>query len=191
MLKNRFRPKKCKACGSKFTPQKTFQVACSINCAIVDGRRNNEKEAKRKAKEERKQIRADKERIKPRRQVEKEAQAKFNKFIRMRDYYRPCISCGKPNAGKWDAGHYRPSGPNPELRFDEENCHKQCVPCNRHLSGNLVFYRQGLIDRLGQSVVDRLEGPQQAQHRSKEDLQEIKAYYTKRAREVERELGVT
>ena len=30
----------------------------------------------------------------------------FNTFIRLRDKHQPCISCGKPLEGKYDAGHF-------------------------------------------------------------------------------------
>ena len=89
----------------------------------------------------------------------KKAQAAFNAFIRARDESEPCISCGRFHDGQYHAGHYRTVGANPELRFEELNCHKQCSVCNNHLSGNLINYRIGLVSRVGQESVYWLEGP--------------------------------
>lgn len=103
--------------------------------------------------------RADKERVKTRGQWTKEAQAEFNKFIRLRDKDEPCISCQRFHTGQYHAGHYRSVGAHPELRFNELNNHKQCAPCNNHLSGNLVDYRINLIKKIGLEKVEWLEGP--------------------------------
>jgi hypothetical protein len=63
----------------------------------------------------------------------KQAQHAFNEFIRYRDRDFPCISCGRHHDGQYHAGHFRTTGASPELRFDEDNCHKQCSACNNHL----------------------------------------------------------
>jgi hypothetical protein len=87
----------------------------------------------------------------------KEAQREFNKFIRLRDAELPCVSCLRNHSGQYQAGHYKTVGAHPELRFNEDNCHKQCAPCNNHLSGNIAHYRPNLIDIIGQSRVDALD----------------------------------
>lgn len=82
------------------------------------------------------------------------AQATFNKFIRERDCDKGCISCG---AAITEAGHYFSAGHYTSLRFNEVNTNGQCVRCNRYLSGNLIAYRQGLIQRYGKEKVLLLE----------------------------------
>lgn len=84
----------------------------------------------------------------------KKAQDTFNAFIRARDANKGCISCGKPVE---HAGHFFSEGHFPALRFNEVNVNGQCCRCNRHLHGNLIFYRSGLVKRYGEQKVLMLE----------------------------------
>lgn len=43
------------------------------------------------------------------------------------------------------------------VRWDERNVNGQCVACNVFLHGNLLNYRNGMIAKYGQKVVDDLE----------------------------------
>ena len=117
----------------------------------------------------------------------KEAQAVVNKFIRLRDADLPCISCGRHHQGQYQAGHYLSVGARPELRFEELNINKQCAPCNNHLSGNIVKYRQGLLEKVGPEVVEYLEGPHAPKFYRIDDFKEIKALYTQKVKELEKE----
>jgi len=173
------RAKTCKGCGNKFTPERQFQVACGIECAYKVGRINGGK--KRAA-----QYRADKKRIKSRSDWLKEAQAAVNRYVRLRDAGRPCISCGRHHQGQYHAGHYRSVGSSPELRFELSNINLQCAPCNNHLSGNIVEYRKGLIEKIGLPMVEWLEGPHAAKKYTVEEIEGIKAEYVRLAKEIER-----
>jgi hypothetical protein len=137
-----------------------------------------------KAKQIRKERRSAKLKLKSRADWLKEAQAAFNRFIRLRDHDKPCISCGRNHQGQWHAGHYRSVGACPELRFEELNVHKQCAPCNDHLSGNIVEYRRGLIERIGIDLVEWLEGNRDAKKYTIEEIKAIKAEYTSKANEL-------
>ena len=117
----------------------------------------------------------------------REAQIAFNKFIRLRDAGQPCISCGRYHQGQWHAGHYRTVGANPELRFEELNCHAQCAPCNNHLSGNLINYRKGLLNKIGIEKLEWLEGNHPAKHYSISEIIELKKHYRARCRELEKQ----
>ena len=75
------------------------------------------------------------------------------------------------------------------LRFDEANCHKQCVPCNQFKSGNILEYRLGLIKRMGQATVDYLEGDFPVLALSIEEIKAIKATYKAKLREMEAHEG--
>jgi hypothetical protein len=81
----------------------------------------------------------------------KKAQSSFNEFIRLRDKNLGCISCDKNKdwAGQWHAGHFHSVGARKDLRFNEDNCHKQCSVCNNYLSGNLVNYKDSLVEKIG------------------------------------------
>lgn len=84
----------------------------------------------------------------------KKAQTVFNAWIRERDKYAGCISCGAPVS---EAGHYFSAGHHSALRFNELNVNGQCTRCNCFLSGNLIKYRQGLIKKYGEQKVALLE----------------------------------
>jgi len=73
----------------------------------------------------------------------------FNKFIRLRDKEKGCISCDNPLNTKFDAGHFYSTGSYPELRFHEDNVFGQCVHCNQHRHGNLIEYGLNLPKRIG------------------------------------------
>lgn len=112
----------------------------------------------------------------------REAQAAFNAWVRQRDAGLPCISCGRLHQGQLHAGHYRSVGSEPALRFEPDNCHLQCAPCNTHLSGNLVMYRKNLIDKIGLERVEWLESHHEAKKLTVPELQEMKAFYRAEAR---------
>jgi hypothetical protein len=137
-----------------------------------------------KAKQVRKEYRSAKQKMKSRADWLREAQAAFNRYIRLRDHDKPCISCGRQHQGQWHAGHYRSVGACPELRFMELNVHKQCAPCNDHLSGNIVEYRRGLIERIGIDQVEWLEGNHEAKKYTIEEIKAIKAEYTHKSKEL-------
>ena len=129
---------KCKYCKKKdatFKPTCKLSYFCDIECALAYGIANKDKGEKIKKAEERKELKKRKEALNDTIPIwTKKAQKAFNAFIRERDKNEPCISCGKLHPpkqnsyrgnGTWDAGHYRSIGSCPELRFDENNCHKQ------------------------------------------------------------------
>ncbi|MBI3908496.1 MAG: recombination protein NinG [Pseudomonas fluorescens] len=180
------RPKKCKnpVCGISFPPQRLGQKVCSPMCGLAIKDVHQEKARKALADIGRKELQAAKERIKPKGQYMREAQAAFNAWVRERDAHQPCISCGRHHQGKYDAGHYRTVGSNPALRFEPLNCHKQCVPCNQHRSGDIVNYRISLVQRIGEDSVEWLEGPHEPRRHTIEDLKAIKADYRAKTREL-------
>jgi hypothetical protein len=175
---------KCAVCREPATTKYALTYACSIEHAREAG------QAKAKAKRERearKELRLAKRAIKTRAQWMKEAQAAFNAWVRARDADQPCISCDRYHEGKYDAGHYRSTGSNPALRFEPANCHKQCVPCNQHKSGNAIEYRAHLVNRIGFERLQWLEGPHDPKKYTIEELQEIKQRYTRMRKELEKE----
>lgn len=84
----------------------------------------------------------------------KKAQIVFNKWIRDRDKDKGCISCGSQVS---EAGHYYSQGHHSSLRFNEVNTNGQCTRCNCFLHGNLIHYRNGLIERYSQKELDLLD----------------------------------
>ena len=131
--------KKCKECGGNFTPFKTTQVVCGAKCAA--------KLAEAKVWKERKKVMI--ENTRTRTEWLSILQVVFNKYIRLRDANKPCISCDRPLGAKFDAGHFLAVGSYPNLRFNEDNVHGQCVHCNQHKHGASAEYFIQLPNRIG------------------------------------------
>ncbi|WP_339100229.1 recombination protein NinG [Pseudomonas atacamensis] len=189
------KPKKCKnpACGISFPPQRLGQAVCSPKCALAMAPANTERARKAIAQRDRREIQVRKEKLKSRADHLREAQAAVNEYVRLRDAHLPCISCDSmPNdndlmtGSRWDAGHYRSVGACPELRFEPLNIHRQCVKCNRNLSGNAVEYRIRLVQRVGAETVAWLEGPHEPRKYTVEEIKTIKAEYRAKTRELKR-----
>lgn len=185
-----FKPKaaKCAVCKGEYMRLRPLMKVCGPSCAITHAKAKNErKQAKEKAAE-RKVIREKLAAMETKPQLTRKAQAAFNAFIRARDAGKPCISCGRPLSNEpnsYDAGHYRSVGSAPHMRFVETNCWAQCRHCNNYLSGNVVEYRNGLIERVGLAEVERLESDQTVRKYTREALIEIAKHYRAEARRLE------
>jgi hypothetical protein len=105
------------------------------------------------------------------------AQKIFNNYIRTRDRELGCISCG----GRVDhAGHYLSVGAHSALRFNEWNVNGQCVGCNCFKHGNLIRYRMGLVEKIGETAVRELELEKNVVRKwSRTDLENIIITYGK------------
>ena len=115
--------------------------------------------------------------------------------MRLRDAGKPCISCGRYEwqipehftGGKVDCGHYRSVGACPELRFEPLNTHLQCKHCNRDLDGNVVEYRQGLLERIGPENLEWVEGYHPPKKYTRDQLLEMRAWYLADIRRMKKE----
>lgn len=157
-----------------------LQSVCSPACGLAKARADRERK-------ESKELREAKAKSKRRSEWLKEAQAAFNGYIRERDAHLSCVSCGRMHGGQWHAGHYLTTGARPNLRFDPQNVHRQCQPCNTHLHGNIALYRKQLIEIIGLADVERLEADHTPRHYSVDDLAQIKKHYGALARKLKRE----
>ncbi|WP_312803926.1 recombination protein NinG [Atlantibacter hermannii] len=190
--------RKCKTCGEWFHPQyANIWWCCPEHGAIYA----LELRARQKVKETAKRVKAEKkaemegrkraaerrQAVKPLSHFRNQAQQAFNDFIRYRDRHLPCISCGRHHDGQYHAGHFRTTGANPELRFNEDNCHKQCAPCNNHLSGNLTAYRPALITKIGQARFDELMDPHELPKWGREDYIRIRNKYREKLKELKQQ----
>jgi hypothetical protein len=86
-----------------------------------------------------------------------EARKSFQKWIRLRDNDKPCISCNSSTADTYDGGHFYKAEVYSGLIFNENNCHKQCRKCNRFMNGNELNFRKGLVARYGIDYVTNLD----------------------------------
>jgi hypothetical protein len=115
-------------------------------------------------------------------QFEADAKKVFQKWIRLRDEGKECISCGTTNPKMWHAGHFRKAEIYSGLIFDERNVHRQCSKCNVFLNGNESEYRLGLVKRFGNEFVEELEIDANLTRNkkfTKDELIEIKIKYQK------------
>lgn len=174
------------ACATQFVPAQLGQKVCGWACGLAIAPANQDKASRAIAQRNRKEIKVRKEALKTRSDHMRDTQQAFNEWVRTRDADLPCISCGRHHQGKYDAGHYRTVGSNPALRFEPLNCHKQCVPCNQHKSGNIVEYRINLVLRIGAVNVEWLEGPHEPQKYTVEELKAMTAEYRAKTRKLKK-----
>ena len=178
---------RCKICREKFEAKYFLQKACFNPSCLAEWSKQDRQVKQKKSDKVRKEA------LKSAGDYIKEAQTAVNKYVRVRDKNKPCISCGNNRDDKiglsghrYDAGHYRSRGSAGHLRFNLYNIHKQCVRCNRELSGNVVEYRIGLINKIGVSKVDLLEKDNESRKFTIEYLRRIKKIFNKKARLYER-----
>jgi len=186
MTRDTLKPKRCAQCRDVFQPSRTMQKVCGVTCATEHGKKLAAQKAARANKAERKSLREALDKAKTRGAHLKELQAAFNSWVRARDAGQPCISCGRHHQGQLHAGHYRSVGSEPALRFDPDNCHLQCAPCNTHLSGNLIPYRASLIKKIGLERVEWIEGKHEPKKLALAEIIDMKAYYRARVRELKK-----
>ena len=159
----------CKDCAKPIIGRRsTLQTRC-IPCVLAEANardRANAKAQRQAAIDARKSYKAERAALKlaliamrPRSRWLDDVQKAVNGYVRARDRCKPCISCDAPWEPLFQAGHYLSRGARPELRFDVDNIHGQCVRCNMHLHGNQAMFRVGLVKRKGLAVVEDLEGP--------------------------------
>lgn len=153
-----------------------MQAVCeSFECKVAYGVRVAEQLQDKRAKVQRIADREQKAAARPLRWFILKAEKAVNAYVRARDYFEPCISCGKWFDGVWHAGHFNSVGSHPELRFEYDNINKQCFVCNSMKGGNRAGYEPRLIAKAGQARVDWLNGPHPAAKFTRDDLQAIEA----------------
>lgn len=197
--------RKCKVCNEWFVPTyANIRWCCPEHGTIYALELRTKEKVKAEARRIKAQHEAEKEgrerrqkmrdSFKTKAQWDKEAQSAFNRYIRIRDEGKPCVSCGSPLIGKSnyltgsaiDASHYRSRGAASHLKFNVFNVHSACTRCNRQLSGNAVEYRIRLIERIGLARVERLEHDNEPRRFDIPYLQRIKSIFTRKARQLEK-----
>jgi len=177
------RPKKCPICTTSYVRVRAVQPTCrTFRCESAYAERKARKRIAREKYLAGLDTRYKAGLMAPYSEILGAAQAAFNSFIRLRDFFLPCVSCGatdpprKAFGGAWDAGHYRTTGACPELRFEPLNCAKQCKACNGndHRSSKQesvrAEFRKTLVVRNGLPAVEWIEGPHAPKRYRAEDL---------------------
>jgi hypothetical protein len=174
--------RKCGGCGEYFRPDRTFPgpVAwCSPDCGLTVARKRVPAVKASQERQERKDHKEAKQRIKTRSEWLKQAQYAVNAYVRERDRGLPCVSGDKPDDGSHQrhASHYRSVKACSVLRFDPRNIYSSCAQCNTHLSGNLIEYRIRLVRRKGLAEVEWLESQNGIVRYTIDDLRTIRDDY--------------
>lgn len=182
------KPNRCRHCKARMPDDKARHVLHDdcIDPWLAAERVKKERKQAAKQRAERRVDAVKRETLKSKADWAREAQTAVNAFIRLRDADMPCVSCGRHHQGQYHAGHFLSRGARPELRFVESNIHKQCAPCNVHLSGNSVLFRKALLQKIGVDEVERLEGPNDPCHYTVDDFKAIKTTYAAKARELKK-----
>ncbi len=182
--------RRCLQCRQRFEPRvNTLQGLCSPACALewVKSKPDRaEALRKRAAAKERREYKVDNETAS---EARAKAQKAFNAWVRARDAEMPCISCGRYDlsdpltGGAWDAGHYRTVAACPQLRFEPDNCHKQCKRCNQYFAQS-VEHKAGVMARIGLDRFEWIEGPHPLPHWTRDDYREIAERFRSLTREI-------
>ncbi len=170
--------KTCKICLNQFEPVRALMVTCSYSCALAYSRGKIAKVVKAENK-------VKKERMKTKSEHLKELQTIFNKYIRLRDKGKPCVSCGCDFRDSPQASHYFSVGSHPGLRFNEDNVHSSCEQCNTYLHGNLIEYSLRLPERIGQDNYDNLISSRgERLQLSIPEIEELKTVYKQKIKDL-------
>lgn len=121
----------------------------------------------------------------------------FSFYIKLRDsedgIYTKCLCCGKTlliGTSDCQTGHFYPKGGYPGLRWNEKNCHVQCLRCNVFMEGNTQIYRENLIRKYGEDYVDYLDMVRHQEVKiTRSDYIELIEKYKNKVDERRREIG--
>jgi hypothetical protein len=195
----------CKACKARFKPASVYEWCCcpehetAYKSSQMDKQRQQQSASRLRSLKKLKQVSRDKKpkttavikiirACKP--NAADYAQVAINRYVCLRDYGKPCISCGQPMTdsgfSKLECGHYRSRGAAKHLRFHLHNMNGQCHHCNQVLSGNREGFKLGLTSRIGQQKVEALNNDNRTRMFTTEYYQRIKSIFTRKARRLEK-----
>ena len=145
--------KRCVICNELFIPQYTsLQKACSPLHAIQYSKL---KLASNKVQLNK--LRNSKVKLEDLETLKRKTQDVVNKYIRIRDKGKECISCGHPLDKFFDAGHIFDKKQYSMIRFDLDCLAGQCIQCNRFKEGEYDKARLRQANRIGVERYQKLE----------------------------------
>ena len=108
----------------------------------------------------------------------------FQKFIRLRDKGKPCITCGEYRT--LECGHFI-SRRFDSTRYDEKNAHGQCAKCNRFEYGNQFEHGTQIDLRYGKGTADLLlMKSKMLSKRTRIDYERIANFYKDKCKQLEK-----
>lgn len=189
----------CKVCRKPISGRRsTLQTKC-VPCVIAEANARDRAAAKAQrqaAIDARKQYAADKRETKakllslePLQYWLKRAEKAVNRYVRLRDHEKGCISCPLPSTwdGRWNASHLRSVGAASAVRYHLWNIHKACYPCNQAKSGNIGEYLPRVRALIGDDRVDWLYTQNQRASYTREYLERLERVFTKKANRLEKQ----
>ena len=182
----KLKKKLCRACKEEFQPVNSLHITCKLKCAIDYTKIKHDRKYKILEKRNHKAHNKRKKEVKPLKHWVDYTQRVFNNFIVQRDIDEPCFTCRKYNRIAFHAGHMKTTKSRPDLRFNEDNCFKQCSYCNVHLSGNIQEYTSNLIKKIGQERFDALI-PVNLHTYTVEELKLIRKKYNQKIKKLKNE----
>jgi len=79
-----------------------------------------------------------------------------HEFVRERDKYKPCVSCGCEWNSDFQAGHHYKAETFETLKYNLDNINGQCYRCNNFMDGAFDNYALNLPKRIGQERYNNL-----------------------------------
>ncbi|QQV90440.1 recombination protein [Olleya phage Harreka_1] len=147
------RQPKCRNCKKQFTKTySTTQTCCSPKCALEDVRKK--KEADKISLKDAKLEKVKKDTLQS---LKNTVQKVCHEFIRLRDKFKPCISCNAQWNKDFQAGHFYKAELYSNIKFNETNISGQCRKCNLRKDGNYDGYKKGFIERYGIEEFNKLD----------------------------------
>lgn len=111
-----------------------------------------------------------------------------HRYIRLRDWGKPCAACGTPYSPDFHASHCYKAELYSSLRFNEFNIHGGCIKCNLYKDGNVDVYKVRLPMIIGAERAKELEELASLDQNNfkwdREKLREIREYYKKKIKEL-------
>lgn len=179
-------------CKTRFANPQPFVCWCSPECGTVLSIARLEKKRlltiKTKIKEDKRADRIRREKLDGRKIWLKKAEAAVNKYVKLRDFGKGCISCHLPAnwQGKWQASHFRSVGAASSIRYNLWNINKSCLPCNMHKGGNIIDYEPRLRALIGDDKVAWLRAQNNLASYDVAYLQRLAKVFNKKARRQEK-----
>ena len=150
------RKKRCKECKELFTPKySTTQIACSPSCAYAYSKRR-QVEIKEENSVSLTKAFEEKSNESKLATLLKSVEKYCHEYIRLRDKYKPCISCDNQWNKDFQAGHYYKAELFSTIKFNELNINGQCRQCNLRKDGNFNEYNLRLPERVGREQFDEI-----------------------------------
>ena len=164
-----------------------MQKVCGMGCAMKVQRLAREEKARKAANVK---TRLDRENLKTISDHKKDTSKLFHEYIRLRDAHKPYISCDQsPYQGQRHASRYRPRGSAGQLAYNFLNTHASCSQCNQMKSGNLIPYRQKLVQILTPEQLEEIETNNETRRYTKEYLKRFQVILKRRIKYYKRLRG--